>query len=134
MKELFVLQKGVSMKSKSKNAHPTKKKEFRYHNIKISKNGKVILLRHPAYIFLAKGNVYVYVSITHSKKVNDYLVIKLRKNPNPNDNTSSFYIAEIFQDTKDKFGSRQHNWEINEMDDREIRKLYLETKKDDSVD
>ena len=50
------------------------------------------------------------------------IVIKLRKNPNPNDTQSSYYIDEIKEDTKDKFGSRHKNWIIDIEDDIAIRK------------
>ena len=110
------------MKTKSKQAKLKRKSEFRYHKqITIKKNGKITKLIHPAYIIFEKGNIYIYVSITHSKNVENMIVIKLRKNPNPNDTQSSYYIDEIKEDTKDKFGSRHKNWIIDIEDDIEIR-------------
>ena len=57
------------MKRKTKKQTIKKKKEFRYHNIvTFNKRGKKIKIRHPTYVFLEKGNIYVYVSITHSSE------------------------------------------------------------------
>ena len=112
------------MKKRSKKAFYRKTKEFRFHNIAIiNKKGKKKNIRHPAYIFLKKGNLYIFVSLTHSKSVNKHIVIKLRKNPNPQDNNDAFYVAEIKADTKDTFGKIQ-NWIMCPADDEEIRKLF----------
>ena len=78
------------------------------------------------------GNVYIYVPITHSSSVNDFMVIKLRKNPDPNDNRDSYYIADIRMDTKDSFSAMKKKWELDSKDDEEIRSLF--NKKDDSAD
>ena len=113
------------MKTKSKHAQLKRKKEFRYKVILVKVEGKkIVKIRHPAYIFLEKGNKYIYVSITHSKKVKDKMVIKLIKNPNPNDKRNAYYVVEVRQDTKDKFGKRLNQWLLDENDDEEIRKLY----------
>ncbi len=110
------------MKQKLKKAKLKRKSEFRYHKeVVIKKNGKIIKLIHPAYIIFEKGNVFIYVSITHSNNIENMIVIKLRKNPNPNDNQPSYYIDEIKEDRKDKFGSRHKNWIIDIEDDIEIR-------------
>ena len=122
------------MKKKSKKAKYKKIKEFRYHTVDIVKDGKKTKLRHPTYIFLEKGDLFIYVTITHSNDVNGYLVIELRKNPNPNQNTPSYYVADIREDTKDRFGRREDDWKIDLLDDDDIRKWFYSTKKDDSVD
>ena len=83
------------MKRKSKNQAARKRKEFRYHNIDIvNQNGTITRIRHPSYVFLEKGNIYIYISITHSDNVENAIVIKLRNNPNPNDKRDSYRIAE----------------------------------------
>ena len=87
-------------------------------------------MRHPVYIIIEKGNVYVYVSLTHSNEIEGKIVIKLKKNPNPDDYRDSYYVLEIHEDTKDKFGSRLQGWVIDPSDDEKIRELY---KKDDSA-
>ena len=113
------------MKSKSKKQKVRKRKEFRYHNIEIvNDNSAIKKIRHPSYIFLQKGNLYIYVSMTHSNLVKNEIVIKLRKNPNPEDNRESFWIVEIKADTKDKFGKRLVKWVIDIEDDADIRKEY----------
>ena len=109
------------MKKKSKKAILKSRKQFRFKKIMIKGNK---IMRHPAYIFYEKGNVYIYVNITHSSIVNGKIVIKLRKNPNPNDKDNSYYVEEIREDTKDSFGKRLHGWKLNSLDDAEIRELY----------
>ena len=121
------------MKSKSKNQIVRKRKEFRYHNVEIvNNNGTITRIRHPSYVFLEKGNIYIYISITHSDNVENSIVIKLRKNPNPNDKRESYRIAEIKEDTKDRFSRNLKKWVMDIEDDKDIRKEY--EKKDDSVD
>ena len=118
------------MKNKSKHAQLKRKKEFRYKKIEIlTRNGLKKKISHPAYIFLEKGNLYIYVTITHSESVENYLVLKLSENPNPLDKKDSYWIAEIRQDTKDKFEKRKDDWKMNEIDDLKIRELFEKTKK-----
>ena len=113
------------MKKRNKKTQLRRKKEFRFKAIKVVINGKKKRIqRHPAYVFLQKGNVLIYVLITHSGKVESYTVIQLRKNPNPKDQKDSFYIAEIKEANKDSFGRIVKGWEIDELDDLDIRSLY----------
>lgn len=53
----------------------------------------------------------------------DYVVVKLRKNPNPNDERISYYIEKVMIDNKVNFDKRLSNWEINIDDDSDIREL-----------
>ena len=113
------------MKSKSKHSSLKRKHEFRYYNrLSINKRGKIMRYRHPAYIFLEKGNIFVFVTITHSNHVSDHIAIKLRKNPNPSDSRDAFYVSEIREDTKDRFRKRLNNWKIDQLDDADIQNLY----------
>ena len=113
------------MKKKIKRNVTKKKKEFRFHKVSvIDKRGKMISVRHPAYVFLEKGNVYIYVTITHSDRIKDVVLIELKKNPNPKDKRKSFWVATIKQDTKDTFGKRQKGWKLDPIDDEEIRKKH----------
>ena len=118
------MEKGTPklMKKKSKKQKLKRKSEFRFHVVKTkekkNKGG------HPAYIFLQKGNLFIYVSITHSSEIDNELVIKLKQNPNPGDPRNAYYVLEIREDTKDTFGSRHKNWKIDESDDEDIRELY----------
>ena len=113
------------MKRKSKNQATKKRKEFRFHNIElINVNGVKTKIRHPAYVFLEKGNAYIYISITHSSSVENKIVIKLRKNPNPKDDKDSYWVVDVKEDTKDTFGKRQRGWLMDEKDDEEIREEY----------
>lgn len=118
------MQKGTLnlMKKKSKKQKLKRKSKFRFHVVKTkekkNKGG------HPAYVFLQKGNIFIYVSITHSSEIDNELVIKLRQNPNPGDPRNAYHVLEIRKDTKDTFGSRHKNWKIDESDDEDIRELY----------
>ena len=111
-----------------------KKKEFRFHKTETIKNGKKKRKGwHPAYIFLEKGNIYIYVTITHSKKVDGLILVKMKQNPNPKDKRESYFVAKIRMDTKDNFSRRHEDWLMLEEDDMRIRELFKDTKKDDSV-
>ncbi len=113
------------MKKKSRHAQLKRAHEFRYHSVLTkNRNGKSLKISHPSYVFLKKGNVYIYVTITHSSKVEDYVVIKLRKNPNPKDKKDAYYVVDVKQDTKDRFGRRHDDWKIDIQDDIDIRKKF----------
>lgn len=110
-----------------------KKQEFRYHNVPVSdKKGRIRFVKHPCYIFLENDDLYLYVTLTHSQKVGDYLVILLRKNPNPNDKRESYYVAEVRVDKKIKFDRFAKKWELDPLDDEDIRKLYKDFLKKDN--
>lgn len=118
------------MKKRSRKAQLRRKHEFRYHKVRILKEtGLKANMWHPAYIFLEKGNVYIYVSITHSDNVQNHVVVKMRKNPNPKDKTNSYYVDEIKQDTKDRFGKVLNNWEVDPQDDDDIQNLFKKQNK-----
>lgn len=113
------------MKKRSRKAQLIRKHEFRYYNsLVINRRGQKVKFRHPAYIFLEKGNLFIFVTITHSKTVPNKIVVELRKNPNPSDKRIAYYVADIKEDTKDKFRKRLLNWKIDKFDDEEIQKLY----------
>ena len=117
-------------KKRSKKACLIKSREFRYHNVCVTTfKGRKKKLRHPAYVFLKQGNTYIYVSITHSKHVDNVFLVKLRKNPNPLDKRESFRTKEIKQDTKDRFGKKNKDWFMDSSDDLEIRQDFDKTKK-----
>ena len=113
------------MKRKSNNQVVRKRKEFRYHDIEmVNENGVVTKIRHPSYVFLEKGNIYIYISITHSDNVENAIVIKLRKNPNPHNQRDSYRIVDIKEDTKDRFGRKLKKWVMDLEDDNDIREEY----------
>ena len=122
------------MKKKSKNARLKRKNEFRTHKVEIiTKKGRIKKIDHPVYVFLEKGNIYIYVSITHSSKVEDYIVVKLGRNPNPHDPSNAYVVLDVRCDTKSSFGGIRRGWSINEIDEKMIRNLFEGQKeKDDS--
>ena len=119
------------MKKKNKKATPRKIKEFRYHCVEIVIVQRKKKIWHPTYVFLLIGNTYKYVVVTHSKSVKGKMLIKLRKNPNPKDKRESYRSVEIKTDTRDKFSRPRENWEMDPLDDQDIRK---QNKNDDSAD
>ena len=113
-----------------------RKNEIRLHNVKVkNKKSKEINILHPAYIFLEEnGEVFIYVTLTHSSDIDSLLTIKLRKNPNPNDDKYSYWVAEIRKDLKNSFTKMKNNWKIHELDEEAIRLFYEKNKlKDDSA-
>ena len=113
------------MKKKSRHAALRRKHEFRYYNsIVINRRGQKVKFRHPAYIFLVKGNNFLFVTITHSSSVKEHVVLKLRRNPNPKDKRDAYYVAEVIDDTKDQFRKRLSDWKIDPLDDLDIQNLY----------
>ena len=113
------------MKKKKKHAITKRKKEFRLHKTPfINKQGKKKQMWHPAFVFQEKGNIFVYISITHSSNVKERIVVKLRKNPNPEDERDAYRVVEICEDTKDRFGKRLKGWKIDIEDEQEILNEY----------
>ena len=113
------------MKKKNKHAQLKRRKEFRFHDVELTTpNGKKKNIAHPAYVFLQHGNVYIYAIITHSNNVQNRVLIKLKKNPNPEDQRDVYVVDEIKQDTKDRFGKKRIGWELDPDDDLLIRSLY----------
>ena len=115
------------MKRKNKNAFHKKKKEFRFHNVIVQKHNGKTKIRHPAYIFLEEGNLYIYVSLTHSQNVDEHIVITLKENPN--DERNSYWIAEIKEDLKSSFSRKQQDWKMSTEDDEKIREFFYKIKK-----
>ena len=120
------------MKKKSKNARLKRKNEFRFHKVeKKTKRGRIRKIMHPSYIFLEKGNVYIYVTITHSKEVEGYVLTKLIQNPDPSDNQDAYVVLDVRQDIKSSFGARRIGWFIVKDDENLIRKLFDDQKEKD---
>ena len=119
------------MKKKSKNARLKRKNEFRFHKVEIiTKKGRKKNIKHPAYVFLEQGNLFIYVIITHSKKVKNYMMIQLAKNPNPEDEKNAYVVMDIKKDVKPAFSQRYRKWSITEEDDQIIRNFF-DSEKDD---
>ena len=115
------------MEKRIKNAIPKKKNEFRYHSTRVKTKRRSIRLKdHPTYVFMQEEDKFKYVQITHSKKIKKKSVVKLRRNPNPDDDRDSFYIKEIFTDIVTHFGKKRDGWKIDKKDERDIRKLDKE--------
>ena len=113
------------MKKKSKNQVPRKRNEFRYHMVEyINSLGVKTKMAHPSFIFLEKGNLFMYVSLTHSKEIGNIPLIKLSKNPNNKDKSDSYLVLEFKEDTKDRFGSRRKGWKMDSNDEQFIRNIY----------
>lgn len=113
------------MKKKSKHAIAKKRREFRYHGVVVKKpDKKKITIRHPSYVFLQKGNVLFYVTITHSKNVDGQILLELKKNPNPVDKRKAYWVVKIKEDTIDSFGKILKKWFIDNEDDDAIRSEY----------
>lgn len=111
------------MKKRAKKAISRKTSQFRYHKINTtSEKGKKKIIRHPTYIFVIIGNLFRYVSLTHSKEVEGEEVVKLRENPNKEDKRKSYRVIGYQEDTKDNFGKKITKWRINPLDDEDIRK------------
>ena len=106
-----------------------KKKEIRFHSASVkTRNGKKEIKGHPTFVFLQNGDIYIYVQLTHSKKIRGKILIKMRRNPNPKDIRDSYYIEEICEDTIENFGKKHSDWIIDEKDESDIRALFEKNK------
>lgn len=111
-----------------------KKQEFRYHpEIYISRNGRIIYIVHPAFIILEENGNYIYVTITHSKKVKGKVVLKLNSNPNPKDNKEAYWVMEIRCDKKERFGKKRKKWELAINDINTILNFFYNEKNGSAI-
>lgn len=111
------------MKKKSKKAVPQKTSQFRYHKVNVPKdNGTIITIWHPTFIFLIIGNVYRYVLLTHSEKIDGEVLVEIVPNPNSKDKRPSYRMVGYKEDTKDRFGRKLHGWKMPITVEIEIRK------------
>ena len=112
------------MKTDDKNKKFKRKREFRFHSVvPNTKKGKNAIKEHPTFVFLQNGDIYIYVQLTHSKRIKGKVLIKLKKNPNPLDIRDSYYIEEICKDKMTNFGRNRKNWKIAKSDETRIRAL-----------
>ena len=119
------------MAKQHKRSYPTKKKEIRFHTVEIKhkKHKKPFKMWHPAYVFLQKDDIFIYVTLTHSNNVSGCTVIKLTKNPNPKDTTDSYFVTDFKEDKIDAFTKMRKEWQLDEKDDKLIRAIYKLNKK-----
>ena len=92
------------------------KKHFRINHSKESSG-------HPSYIIRRIGDHYDYLGLTHSPITGNRKNVRLRKNPNPKDNRTS-YIRPFFRsDPIKRFSKRKiHGWKFIKRDRKKIRK------------
>ena len=107
------------MKRKSR-VRSKRRNEIRFHKTLIGKRN--IKMRHPAYIWRERGNVYDYHGITHSKNVDGKDFVPLRENPNPKDKRKAFYNPNSESDIKSSFGRKEKKWKLNPLDVIDIHK------------
>ena len=93
------------------------KKHFRVNR---SKEASV----HPAYVIRKKGDDYDYIGLTHSPFTDGKRNVRLRKNPNPNDNRIS-YMRPFFRSGPIKKFSRKkiRGWKFAKRDKKKIRRI-----------
>ena len=98
-----------------------RKKVFKKHfRVNRSKEASV----HPTYVIRKKGENYDYIGLTHSPVTDNKRNIRLRKNPNPNDNRTS-YIRPFFRSGLiRKFSCKRiRGWKFSKRDKKKIRKV-----------
>ena len=54
--------------------------------------------------------------------------IKLYKNPNPNNNSDSYFVPKIYIDSIDSFDSRKLKWFFHPNDKRKIKRIIKKAK------
>ena len=117
------------MKPDNKDEKFKRKSEFRHHSVFVkTRKGAKKIKNHPTFILLQNGDIFIYVQMTHSKKIRGKVLIKMRKNPNPYDVRDSYYIEEILEDKTTNFGKKYDKWIINDIDENDIRNLYNKIK------
>ena len=97
-----------------------KKKSFRKHfRINHSRESS----GHPSYILRRTGDSYDSIGLTHSPVTDNKRNVRLRKNPNPKDNRTSYIRPFFRRDPIKRFSKRKiHGWKFAKRDKRKIRK------------
>ena len=79
--------------------------------------------KHPSYVFNEKDNKYQSLIITHSPVTRKKNNIRLYKNPNNNDSSTSYIVPKIVSDNKSSYNKPYKNWNFDKNDKRKIKRL-----------
>ena len=83
------------------------------------------LIKHPAYIFAKKGDIFYCFYVTHQKKWKGIKNIPLHGKLNPNDTHEKQYIVPILAKAKiDKFYENTLPLKFSKKDGSILRMLY----------
>ena len=82
---------------------------------------------HTAIVYFKKGHKYLYISLTHSKRVNGVSTLPLDKNPNPLDGSVAYFIPTPLTEHKREFRIKLEDWKISKSDLKKL-KPYMKTK------
>ena len=91
-----------------------RRNEFRINNSKKSKG-------HPAYIYKKERNEFYFIGITHSEITHITKNIKLDKNPNREDNRTSYARPFATKEDVSKFGPKKKHWKLSRKDKKKMK-------------
>lgn len=98
---------------KVKNQKETKRSEFRKNKV----------TEHPAYIFAKIGNKYKYIGLTHADITDGVRNIKLDKNPNPTDKSTTYAKPKTDKARTNDFKQKEKTWKFSRSDKEKINKI-----------
>lgn len=84
---------------------------------------------HPTYIYEKIGKEYKYLGLTHSSITDNVKNIKLEKNPNPKDSTTSYIRPKSGQANRSEFGKRLSSWKFSDQDKKRVEKIIERNEK-----
>lgn len=85
---------------------------------------------HPKYVFERKGEIYVYLSMTHKPPkdtVKDY--IPLEHSANPKDKRKAYINTKSESDNMGNFGARKKGWFFTDKDSKTVKGIIKQNKK-----
>lgn len=72
--------------------------------------------RHPQIVVDADKTKFKSVTLTHSKLIGSHESINLPDNPNPNDETISYFAKRIISDFKFNYSKEFQNYKLSDKD------------------
>lgn len=88
--------------------------------------------KHHSAVVAEEGDTYDNFTLTHSDNTSGRENIKLKQNPNPNDDEPSYLVPRLRNHKKNKFDREKRNWQLDPDDEEMISVLYDNKKKTDS--
>lgn len=114
--------KTTSGKKKKPSAKPTEKKENRFQR-HFRKFHSKETTGHPSYVFDEEGNKYKILGITGSPTTNGVLNVKLKKNPEPNNNDDAFVHTQPSEIKKGVRNKKLKGWKFSEEDKKRVNAI-----------
>lgn len=88
--------------------------------------------KHHSAVVGEEEDTYDHVPLTHASHTSGRKNIKLKKNPNPKDQKSSYMVRQLRNNPKNTFDREKKNWKLDSEDEVKAYEIYDNKKKTES--